>query len=234
MGRVRRSFRYGGYLWLVDLDRLPLLPRPARPLASFAVRDHLGDPAAPSIRANVDAFLAEHGIDLRGGQVTMLASARVLGYVFNPLSVLWCHDAGGELAAVLAEVHNTFGGRHVYLLRPDARGRAAADKCFYVSPFLPARGRYLLRLPEPGQSLRIAVSLLTADGTELVASVSGRRQPATLRRLLGYSARYPWAPLRVALLIRWQGLRLLARGLPVTPRPGAAPGFLGRLGKESS
>ena len=54
----------------------------------------------------------------------MLANARVLGHVFDPLSVFWCFDADGALVCIVAEVHNTYGERHVYLLRPDPSGTA--------------------------------------------------------------------------------------------------------------
>jgi DUF1365 family protein len=218
-GRARRAFTYRSYLWLTDLDRLPRLPLALRPLAAFRVEDHLGDRAAPSIRSNVEAYLKGHDLDLGGGRVLMLASARVLGHVFNPISVFWCYRADGALAAVLAEVHNTYSQRHVYLLHPDPRGRSEADKEFYVSPFLPVSGRYRLRLPVPGERLRLAVTL-DLDGVPiLVAGVRGTRQPFTPWRLLGYSLRFPWASLRVTALIRWQAIRLLARRLPVLPRP---------------
>jgi len=222
-GAAGRAFSYGSYLWLTDLDDLPRVPLALRPISAFEVRDHLGDPAAPSIRANVDNYLRRNGVDLGGGRVLMLASARVLGHVFNPLTVFWCYDAQGTLAAVLAEVHNTYAQRHVYLLRPDRRGRSAAAKAFYVSPFLPVAGEYRLWLPEPGESLRLGVTLRIDGGTAFVAGVRGRRRPFTPWRLLGYSARYPWASLRVTLLIRWQAIRLLARGARLTPRPAHRP-----------
>ncbi len=117
-GPVRHCFAHRTYQWFVDIDELPRLPLPLRPLARFEARDHLGDPAA-TIRANVDAFLALHAIDLGGGPIRLLTNARVLGYVFNPLSVFWCHRADGSLASVIAEVHNTYGERHCYLLRPN-------------------------------------------------------------------------------------------------------------------
>ena len=220
---VRHSFSYGSYLWLVDLDRVPRLPPPLRPLASFAVRDHLGDPGAASIRANVGDYLRRHGIDIGGGRVLMLAGARVAGYAFNPLSVFWCYRPGGDLAAVLAEVHNTYSQRHVYLLQPDSRGRSATSKELYVSPFLPAAGEYRLSLRAPGERLSLAVTFLVDGEPVLIASVRGERRPFTVPRLVGYSARYPWASLRVALLIRWQAIRLLARRLPVLPRPVPSP-----------
>jgi DUF1365 family protein len=79
---LRNVFTYRTYLWLVDLDHLPRSRRPGpRRLARFQARDHIGDPHR-GIRENLDHFLAGHGIDLAGGRVTMLAHARMLGYVF--------------------------------------------------------------------------------------------------------------------------------------------------------
>jgi uncharacterized protein len=215
---IRRAFRYGSYLWLVDLDDLPRVARPLRPLARFRAGDHLGDPAA-SIRANVDSYLARHGIDLAGGRVLMLASARVLGYVFNPLSVFWCHAADGTLAAVVAEVHNTYGERHAYLLHPDSRGRAEAAKKFYVSPFLPVAGRYRMRLAEPADTLRLGVVLDFGGTPTLIAAVHGQRHHYSTWRLLRCAVRYPWVTGQVTALIRWQAIRLLARRQPIIRRP---------------
>ena len=213
---LRNVFRYRGYLWLVDLDHLPQVPG----LARFRARDHLGDPRA-SIRANLDRFLAARGVDLGGGRVTMLAHARVLGYVFNPLTVYWCHRPDGTLACVVAEVHNTCRERHAYLLRTDERGRAEVPKQFYVSPFYPVDGRYRMSLPEPapGGRLALSVRLDRPDGHSFAASVRGRAVPATAQARLQTAARYPWSTAAVSLRIRGQGVRLYLRGLPVIPRP---------------
>ena len=219
---VRRAFSYRSYLWLVDLDDLPRVPLALRPFARFRSRDHLGDPAS-SIRANVNAYLACQGISLAGGRVLMLGHAAALGYVFNPLSVFWCHHADGTLAAVIAEVHNTYGQRHAYLLHPDGRGRAEVDKDFYVSPFLPVAGRYRLHLPEPAATLRLGVTLHIDGRTVLAASVTGKRRTYTPRRLLGCALCHPWVTAQVTALIHWQGIRLAARRLPIIPRPAHYP-----------
>lgn len=219
-GPVRHTFRHRSYHWLVDLDDLPRLPRWARPLARFESADHLGDPDA-SLRENVDAFLAANGIDLAGGRVLMLGHARVLGYVFNPITVYWCFAADGQLASAVAEVHNTYGGRHRYLLQTDGQGRAEADKRFYVSPFYTVGGRYEMRLPVPGKTVDVTVTLRPPDGPPFVASLHGRRTPATAASLLGAFARSPWVTLLGAAQIRWQGLRLWAKRVPVVPRQPA-------------
>jgi DUF1365 family protein len=136
------SFAHRVYHWLIDLDDPPRLPWWLKPFARFDGRDHFTKGDAGSIRSKVDTWLAERGMNLRGGRVRMLASARVLGYVFNPITLYRCHRADGELACVVAEVHNTYGGRHAYLLRPDAEGHATADKEFSVSPFQTMAGEY--------------------------------------------------------------------------------------------
>nr|WP_232792579.1 DUF1365 domain-containing protein [Actinacidiphila yeochonensis] len=215
---MRHSFRHRTYLWLVDVDRPPVLPRGLRPLARFEPRDHFAG-TAPTLRAGLDRFLAARDVDLDGGQVWMLAAARVLGYVFNPLTVYWCHDRTGALRCVVAEVHNTYGERHCYLVRPDARGRAEVRKELYVSPFNPVDGAYRMRLPEPGESLDLTVQLVRDGAPPFTAMVRGTRRAATLPALLAAAARHPWPTAAVALAIRGHGAYLYLRGLPVRPRP---------------
>ncbi|MGI8332323.1 DUF1365 domain-containing protein [Actinomadura scrupuli] len=215
-GPVRNAFRYGTYLWLVDLDALP----GNRLLASFESRDHAGSPRR-TIRANLEDFLGGHGVDLRGGRILMLTNARVLGHVFNPLTVYWCHDPRGALACVVAEVHNTYGGRHRYLLRPDAAGRARTAKEFYVSPFYPVEGAYRMSLPVPAADLALTIALHRDGERPFVAGLRGRGRPATRRALLGMALRHPAAPLAAAARMRLQGIRLYLRGLPIVPRPSA-------------
>jgi uncharacterized protein len=208
---LRNRFRYRTYLWSVDLDELPRTPRL---LAHFRSSDHLGD--GPSIRANLDTYLATQGIDLDGGRVRLLTAARVLGYVFNPLSVYWCHDRAGKLVCVVAEVHNTHGERHCYLIRTDEQGRGRVEKDFHVSPFEPATGGYYtMSLPEPGNSLDLVVTLHRPGQAPFVTGVRGRRHPATKAVIARFALRFPVAPLAVTARIRFQGVKLWARGLPI-------------------
>ena len=213
---VRHEVRHRGYLWFVDLDDLPRLPL----LARFEARDHLGDPAR-TLRQNLDTYLAEHGVDVRGGTITMLANARSLGYVFNPLSLFWCHDPQGALVAVVAEVHNTYGERHRYLLRPDDAGRAETDKQFYVSPFYPVDGYYRMSVPEPAERLAVTITLHRPEGPPFTASVRGARVPASRGRVLATLVRHPVQTWLVRALITWHGLALWRKGLPVQHRPTA-------------
>jgi DUF1365 family protein len=201
----------------VDVDDLPRLGL-LGPLARFEARDHLGDPDA-TLRGNVDRFLATQGVDLRGGRVLMLAMPRVLGTVFNPITVFWCHRPDGALECVVVEVHNTYGDRHAYLVRTDAHGRAEVDKSLYVSPFNDTSGRYLLTLPEPDQRVRVQVVLDRPGRDPFAAGLSGRALPVTRRTVLHLAVTQPLEPLAVSARIRWHGIRLWLRRLPVQPRP---------------
>jgi DUF1365 family protein len=180
-------------------------------LACFEARDHLGDPDR-TLRHNLEAFLDRHGVSMGGGRVLMAAQARAFGYCFNPISVFWCWDAHGDLAATVVEVHNTYGDRHAYLVHPDADGRASIPKAMYVSPFHGTGGTYELSVPVPGERLSITVALHTGDGARFTAALSGHR-----------SAAGPWraapAAARGSLLIRLHGIQLWLRRLPIRPRP---------------
>ncbi len=221
------AFAHRVYLWQVDLDDLPRLPWWLRPLARFDARDHFGAADPRGIREKLDAWLAERGVDLGGGKVVMLAAARVLGYVFNPISVYWCHDAGGRPACVVAEVHNTYGGRHAYLLHPDEDGRARAAKEFYVSPFQEPDGEYRMRLPHPDALLDLTVALRRGNSTPLVATLRGVRRPVNPRWLARLVLARPLLPQRVSALIRRHGVTLWLRKAAVAPRtPQTAGGQL--------
>lgn len=214
---LRNEFRYRSRWWLVDVDDLPHVPRPLGPFVRFDAADHLGDPGR-TLRQNVEQHLAGEGIDLEGGRITLLTVPRALGHVFNPLSVFWCHRPDGSLAATLAEVHNTYGGRHVYTVRTDARGVARTDKAFYVSPFYPVDGSYTMSLPEPADALRLSVTLHREEGRPFVASVRGTGRPATPAAMVRSVVVSPVESLRTVALIRWQGVRLWLRGLPIRAR----------------
>ncbi|TDT97820.1 hypothetical protein EDD99_6013 [Streptomyces sp. 846.5] len=215
---LRRAFHHSTYLWLVDLDRLPRLPALLRPLARFEARDHLGDPRG-TLRGNLDTYLAANGVDLNGGQVLMLTQARCLGHVFNPLTLYWCHDDRGTPVCTVAEVCNTYGERHCYLLRTDDEGRAEVGKEFYVSPFFGVEGRYRMALPLPGEQLKLSMHLDHPNGRPFTATVRGSREPAGSAALLRAALRHPLPTLAVSAHIRLQGIRLYLRGLPVQPRP---------------
>ena len=216
---VHHYFEHRSYSWYVDVDRLPRLPRWLRPFARFDARDHFEGEPNDTLRERIDAFLADRGVDLRGGTVTALLQARVLGYVFNPLSLYWCHDADGVLRHVVAEVHNTYGGRHAYLLPPDSGQPAMVMKKLYVSPFNDVDGYYLVRAPRPDSQLNVTISLHRENQPAFVATMRGDRRRASIGEIIRLQLVAPLAPLMGALGIRVQGITLWLRRVPLVPRP---------------
>lgn len=222
-GRVRHAFRHSVYQWLVDLDAIPQQPWYLRPFASFSASDHLGDPTL-SIKANVERYLFLNGVDLGGSsRILMLANARVLGHVFDPLSVFWCFDSESALACIVAEVHNTYGERHVYLLQPDRSGVAEADKAFHVSPFFDVSGRYELRFELSPQAVSSTVILRREGNVAFAATFRGQPRPATPRAVAGQLIRKPLMPQQVSTMIRIHGMWLWLRRVPVLRRPHHQP-----------
>jgi uncharacterized protein len=219
---MRRVFRHHLHEWLVDLDRFAGLPWYLRPFASFDARDHLGGArgGTKEIAVNVRRFLLARGVELGPqGRVLMLANARVLGHVFDPLTVFWCFRSDGTLGVVVAEVHNTYGERHAYLLEPDSRGQACVDKEMYVSPFNDVSGSYDLRFALDRTHVRVDVAL-DLDGRRLFdAHFAGTPEPATRTAVVRTALRSPVMPQRVSGLIRLHGVWLWLRRTPVVPRP---------------
>ena len=227
---VGHRFRYRVMSMVIDLDRLqeastisPLFRVNRRGFYSFHESDHGPRDGAP-IRPYLDAVLARNGVNMTGGQVLLLCYPRLFGYVFNPLSIYYCYDRMGALAALVYEVRNTFGELHSYV-RPvtpgevsDAGIRQEEDKAFYVSPFIAMAMRYHFRLTEPGDHVRIRILETDADGPLLAAAFSGKRRALTTSTLVGMLVRLPFMTAKVIGGIHWEAMKLWLKGLPIQPR----------------
>jgi DUF1365 family protein len=216
---LRHRFAYRTYQWLVDVDDVPR----HGVLASFSPADHLGS-ADRTLRENVAGFTAAHGVELEpDDRVLMLANARSLGYVFDPLSVFWCLKSTGELRCVVLEIHNTYGERHAHLARPDDSGRFSLGKEFYVSPFFTVHGRYDVMLRLAPEKVAVAIHLVQDDVRVFSAAFSGRPRPARTNTVVAAALRTPLVTYQVWALIRLHGIGLWLRRLPVVPRQPHIP-----------
>lgn len=217
---VRHAFTYRTCSWAVRLDGddpTHELPWWQRVFVRFRASDHLG--TSRSWRDNLVAFAAGHGLDAASWRITALSGAATAGYAFDPLTLYWCTEPGGRLAVVIAEVRNTYGERHSYVLRPDDRGVAHTEKRFYVSPFNDVSGSYTMSVPPPDASgFDVRVTLHRPDQRPFVATWSGIR-PRTARERLQLGAHLLFAAQLVTARIRLQGIRLWLGRLPLQPRP---------------
>ncbi|MGK5019465.1 DUF1365 domain-containing protein [Janthinobacterium sp. LB2P10] len=193
-----------------------------RPL-SIRRRDH-GPRDGSSLEQWMRTLLREHHIDA-DGEIWLQTFPRVAGYVFNPVSFWHCYDTAGQLRAVLAEVNNTFGESHRYLLRiADTAGgpsTATADKQMHVSPFCEVSGHYRFRFRLGGASHCTELDYHDDDGVLLRTALSGRAMPMSDSALAGALLRYPLLGLGIMLRIHWQALRLWLKHVPFFSKPPA-------------
>ena len=224
---VRHAFDYRTYFLLLPLRALRgqpdrALARNRFGLIAFHDRDH-GD-GRDDCLAWLDERLAAEGVNDADGEVWLQTYPRVLGYAFKPVSFWYCHRCDGSLAAIVAEVNNTFGERHCYLLTgPDLDwGRELqATKVFHVSPFCRVEGRYRFRFARSGDRIVARVEHDDADGPLLITSVSGTLSPATrARQWLAFFGQ-PLMTLAVIVRIHWQALHLIAKRVPYIRKPPA-------------
>lgn len=225
-------FVYRLFYLLVDIDRLDELQRRLRffshnrfNLLSLRDRDY-GD--GLGLRAWAERLLRDQGIALEGGRIRLLTLPRVLGWAFNPISLWYCEHRDGSLRAVIAEVRNTFGEKHSYLL---ASGGAPMpyeavyekDKCFHVSPFLDRAGQYRFRFDAPGERLRVAIHELRGETPVMDATLAAERRSLSDAALLAQVLKMPWMALKVVAGIHWEACKLWLRGAGYRPKPAQLP-----------
>jgi uncharacterized protein len=224
------KFRYRAFWLLVDLDELPTLTRRLRlfshnrgNLFGLHDADH-GDGSARPLGLQVQHHLAEAGIETAGGSIKLLCMPRTLGYSFNPLSIYFCYRADTALAALLYEVHNTFGQRHSYVIPVDAAPGTLRQHCrkmLYVSPFMDMDVGYEFRVKGPTERLAIAIRVSAAAGEMMHASLAGVRRELTDQALLRMFLTIPFITHKVTAAIHWEALRLWLKGLRLLRRPAS-------------
>ncbi|HEX2476646.1 MAG TPA: DUF1365 domain-containing protein [Lacipirellulaceae bacterium] len=222
------KFRYRAFWFLVDLDELAALSSSLRlfslnrfNLFSFRDKDH-GDGTATPLRAQVERQLGEAAINLTGGPIRLLCMPRTLGYCFNPLSVYFCYRGDGALAALVYQVHNTFGERHSYVMLVGNGSGAFHQHCqkiFYVSPFMDMNMRYDFRVTGPGQRIGVGICTSASAMPVMNAVLTGARKDLTDRNLMNVFLAIPAVTLKVIAAIHWEALRLWLKGLRLRRRP---------------
>ncbi len=248
----QHNFRYPVYFYAFDLDELPLLAREnplfgynqLRPVAIYD-GDYL-QPGSEPIREKLVKVLHDAEININPARVVLVTAARYFNYVFNPISFFYCYSATDDLICVLAQVRNTFGEMHLYLLNKSEteatteRLQYRAEKQFHVSPFFKRQGEYQFQLTGPDHELDNQINYFLAGELVLVARLQGQSRPFTTSNLLGTIFKFPLSASLTMPRILWQAAKLYwQRRLPVYDKPvpnqtmtvrAVPPTLLDRLG----
>ena len=226
-GDLENAFRYSvDYVMFNATHKIlgpALFSRNAAGVFSVYDTDHGGPPNRGRGVAWVKDVLRSHGVELEG-DILLLAQPRVLGHVFNPVSFWLCHNATGDICAVISEVTNTFGDRHSYLcyhddLRPILpTDTLSAQKIFHVSPFQPIDGNYVFRFDIRPDKIGIWIDLQIPGGG-VMANLIGPRRPLRTVYILRALLRRPFGSRRVLGLIHWQAFKLWRKGAKYRKRP---------------
>ena len=205
--------------------RAPLLGIERASVFSFRNRDHGARDGSPLLPWIQTLLRAQGLAELCDGEIVLQTMPRIFGFVFNPVSFWFCHDRAGALRVVLAEVSNTFGERHNYLVHhPDQRPIVSGDelratKCFHVSPFFPVRGEYRFRFEQRGAVHAVSIDLWDGGELQLSTRLSGRAQALDGGAMRKWLARQPFMTLGVVARIHWQALRLALRRVSFFRKP---------------
>ena len=223
----RHAFRYHVFALCLDVDeidalsaRLRLFSRNRWNIMSFFDRD-FGSRGQTTVASFARALLIDAGLGHAGTRIELLCYPRLLGFAFNPLSVYFCYETEGRLSALIYEVSNTFGQRHIYLIPVEGRGPIAqtCDKTFYVSPFMDMDLTYAFRIRPPGDAVSIIVDVHDSEGHVMGAAFSGIRRELTDRSLLHAWLSHPLMTLGVMAAIHWEAFKIWRKGGRLRARP---------------
>jgi len=253
----KHRFIYRVFSFCLDLDELPELDSKLRlfslnrfNLFSFHEKDHgKGD---KKLKDQITEILSQHGYGCASSKITLLCYPRILGYVFNPLSVYFCYNENKELQVILYEVSNTFGKRHTYLLPVERNSsttiRHFSNKQLYVSPFMPMATNYSFRIVPPEEKVSICIQQqepTNSDGAKnssthshqssnsssqpckkiLNALFTGKKERLSDAKLLKLFISHPLMTLKVITAIHWEAARLWLKGMSLQNRNKNEPAY---------
>ena len=217
---LRHYFSYKTFSILFDLKEIEDLHKKIGIFSfnkfnifSFYNKDH-GSRDGNDLTEWVKKNLKNYNLDFNVSKIKLLCFPRVLGYVFNPLSIFYCYDEN-VLKAILYEVKNTFNEQHNYIFPVNNSSKIITQQCnkkFYVSPFIKMDTFYNFRLTEPEESIRILIKQTDKEGKVLVACQIGNRQTMSFKNLLVNFFTHPMMTFKIMISIHYEALRLWKKG----------------------
>ena len=215
-------FKYKVFSLFIDLSELKELNEKLKffsvnkfNLISFYEEDH-GERDGSSLLNWVKKNLSSNEISTDNIKVKLLCYPRILGYVFNPLSIFFVYDKNDNLISILYEVKNTFGEQHTYVFRVDSEINLIQNNCskkFHVSPFIEMNCKYFFRILRPSEKLSIIIDQYDTKGKILFASQDGKRSDLTSNQLIKSYLKHPLMTFKIIFAIHFEAFKLWVKGI---------------------
>ena len=216
---VRHFLKYKTFSLLIDLDEINILDKSIGIFShnkfnifSFYDKDH-GDRDGGNLKDWVISNLKKFQIKENITNIKVLCYPRILGYVFNPLSIFYCYEKD-KLVAIFYEVKNTFNEQHTYIFKIK-NNEEIIQKCrkkFYVSPFMDMETFYNFKLINPNDKLSVFIKQTDADGTILTATQTGDKKEFSFKQLAINFLKYPLMTIKIISSIHYEALLLWKKG----------------------
>ena len=214
-------FKYKVFSLLIDLSELNVLEKKINffshnsfNLISFFDKDH-GERDGSSLIDWVKKNLKENNILFEDIKIKLLCYPRILGYVFNPLSVFYVYDKKDDLISILYEVKNTFGEQHTYIFKVKNNNilQHSCSKKFHVSPFIEMNCNYFFKILKPGEKISVIIDQYQSNEKLLYASQDGKRVDFTSIELIKSYLKHPLMTFKIISAIHFEAFKLWAKGI---------------------
>jgi uncharacterized protein len=215
-------FNYKVFSLLIDLSEFDILDKNLKlfsynrfNLISFFNKDH-GPRDGSSLKKWVIENLKKNNLEFNDVQIKLLCYPRILGYVFNPLSVFYVFDKNQKLISILYEVKNTFGEQHTYIFKSHKDQNLIQHVCkkkFHVSPFIEMDCVYFFRLLKPGNKISVIIDQNDRGGKILYASQDGIKSELNNNTLIKAYLKHPLMTFKIILAIHFEAFRLWTKGI---------------------
>ncbi|SFR62809.1 DUF1365 domain-containing protein [Thiomicrospira sp. ALE5] len=186
-------------------------------LLSVHTRDH-GSRDGTSWREWLTGLLAEYQLP-NPAKIELICYPRIMGYAFNPLAMWYAYDNNEQLFAVVAEVSNTFGQWHHYVLKVPAETAQTSkpiqchvNKVFHVSPFIDMDAAYHFKITPPRDKFNTFIKETRQNKAFFHASQNGYMAPLDTKNILKAAGFAPFSMVKVITLIHWWALKIWLAG----------------------
>ena len=220
-------FKYKVFSLLIDLSDLEYLSKKIKffshnkfNLVSFYEKDHGGRDGS-SLESWVKKRLEDNNINSEKVKIRLLCYPRILGYVFNPLSVFYIYDESEKLVCILYEVKNTFGEQHTYIFKVKNDQNLYQHNCskkFHVSPFIEMNCKYFFKTQLPDEKISVIIDQHDNEGKILYASQDGKRSNFTSKELLKSYINHPLMTFKIIIAIHFEAFKLWSKGIKLVKK----------------